>query len=291
MFFVTGATGNIGQEVVRTLLAAGHGVRALSRRSAPQEIPAGAEAVQADVQRDPQAVADALDGVKGVFLNSDATGPATSEFLALARDRGVAHVALISSVYVRDEVPSEAQRDEIARMHRRAEEAVEDSGLVWTHVRAEEFALNDLLSFPAQLKFGEVVRGPFAEAGTPTVHEWDLAAVAAHVLIGGPRSFGGQALAVTGPETLTERQRVAQLGEFLGRAVRHEEITPEEGRSHLLAAGVPEAVINAVHTELAERVRTPARPSDVVPRLLGRPAFSYRQWLQDHSTDLQAALA
>lgn len=289
MYFVTGATGNIGREVVRLLHTAGHGVRALSRRAAPAGLPDGVEFVRADAQKDSAAVSEALTGVRGVFLNSDATGSATAEFLRMANDRGVAHVVLISSVYVRDGVSAAKQRDEIARMHRRAEEAAESSGLAWTHVRAEEFALNDLLSFLPQLAYGDVVRGPYPSAGSPVVHEHDLAAVAAQALLDGPDIHGGKALVTSGPHVLTEPQRVELLGEVLGRPLRHEEVSAEAGRGHLLAAGIPAAVADAVLTELAVRAQAPAQPTDVVHRLLGRPALSYRQWIQDHLSDLKSA--
>ncbi|HEU4382711.1 MAG TPA: TIGR01777 family oxidoreductase [Anaeromyxobacteraceae bacterium] len=46
--FVTGATGLIGRALCRSLLEGGHSVLALSRRAAPQGLPAGAEPVQGD---------------------------------------------------------------------------------------------------------------------------------------------------------------------------------------------------------------------------------------------------
>lgn len=291
MYFVTGATGNIGREVVRLLHSAGHPVRALTRRSDDPGFPEGVETVRGEAQRDLGPITDALTGVRGIFLNAEATGTATADFLRAARTKGAEHVVLISSVYVHDGVPADGQRDEIARMHRQTEEEAEASGLAWTHVRAEEFALNDLLQFTPQLRYGDVVHGPYAQAGTPTVHEHDLAAVAAQALLGGPVAHGGTALPVTGPEVLTEPERVRLLGEAVGRTLSHREISPEEGRAHLVRAGVPEGVADAVLVELAARTKEPAPVSDTVERLVGRPALSYRRWLEDHRADLDKALA
>ena len=62
---VTGATGHIGVNLCRALLAEGRAVRAISRRPLPGEL-AGAEWVQADV-RDADALRAALAGCETVF--------------------------------------------------------------------------------------------------------------------------------------------------------------------------------------------------------------------------------
>src|SRR3989442_13446102 len=48
MILVTGATGHVGGELVRRLTAAGHPVRAMTRRPAEARLPAGVEAVYGD---------------------------------------------------------------------------------------------------------------------------------------------------------------------------------------------------------------------------------------------------
>ena len=86
MFLVTGATGNVGAEVVLALAAAGEPVRALVRRP-DAVLPDGAEAAVGDLN-DPGGLDDALKGVEGVFLlsgYSDMPG-----MLAKARDAACA---------------------------------------------------------------------------------------------------------------------------------------------------------------------------------------------------------
>ena len=61
MFLVTGATGNVGAEVVAALAKAGEPVRALVRRP-DVVLPAGAEAVAGDLN-DPKSLGEALKGV------------------------------------------------------------------------------------------------------------------------------------------------------------------------------------------------------------------------------------
>ena len=64
---ITGATGNAGGAVVRSLAAQGIAGRALIR--AATELPAGIEPVYGDLNR-PDSFADALSGVAGLFLLS-----------------------------------------------------------------------------------------------------------------------------------------------------------------------------------------------------------------------------
>ena len=68
MILVTGATGNVGSELVRTLVAAGEPVRgAHPRRVAPGRAAGGVEAAVGDLNR-PETLDAAIDGVRGVHL-------------------------------------------------------------------------------------------------------------------------------------------------------------------------------------------------------------------------------
>jgi len=93
MFLVTGATGNVGAEVVSTLVAAAQEVRALVRSEKPPALPAGVEAVAGDLNR-PDSLNDALAGVRGLFLlpgYEDMEG-----VVAQARRAGVERIVLLS---------------------------------------------------------------------------------------------------------------------------------------------------------------------------------------------------
>src|SRR5690349_907955 len=92
---VTGATGNVGNEVVRALAAAGQRVRAVTRGGDHPGFPPGAEAVTGDLN-DPASLRPALTGAAGVFLLPGyADMPGT---LAEARRAGVRRVVQLSGM-------------------------------------------------------------------------------------------------------------------------------------------------------------------------------------------------
>src|SRR5690242_14997734 len=117
MILVTGATGNVGGELVATLAASGRPVRALVRDIARASLPANVEVDAGDLNH-PASLGTALDAVHAVFLLGGYRDmPAV---LAEIREAGVEHVVLLSSRSVIDGDPGNA----IVRMWNDAEGAV-----------------------------------------------------------------------------------------------------------------------------------------------------------------------
>ncbi|MFJ2554081.1 NAD(P)H-binding protein [Streptomyces sp. NPDC087534] len=241
---------------------------------------AGAVPVVADLASDPMRAADALDGVSAVFLNTMALGDNVAEFLALARHQGANRVVLLSSGYVRDGATPDEQPGAVARKHRAEEQMVESSGLEWTSLRPDDFAGNALFEWAAHLRAGDVVHGAYADAATAVIHARDIAAVAARSLL--EDGHGGLHYSLTGPEWLTERDRVRIIGEVTGRPVRFEEISPQDARAAMLATGLPGEIADAVLGDLAAVHRT-RRITDTVPRVTGRPALPFAQWVSENA--------
>jgi uncharacterized protein YbjT (DUF2867 family) len=268
MILVTGATGNVGRNVVSQLIAAGQDVRAVTRDPATARFPEGIDVVTGDF-RQPQTLAAALDGVKQAFLFP--LHGHLAPFLDTARRSGLDLVVLLSSAAVTMEHPNA-----IARAHLDSEHVVARTGLPWTFVRPGAFMANDLRWAP-QIKAAGAVHAPYPDAATAPVDERDIAAVVVAALLGD--GHAGHAYTLTGPESLTQVERVQFLAEALGRPVRFAEQTPENFRR---TSGLPPHVADGLLSLLAARVGTTAEVTGTVQAIAGRPPHSYRQWAARH---------
>ncbi|MGA5702391.1 NAD(P)H-binding protein [Peterkaempfera bronchialis] len=283
MILVTGATGNVGRQVVSLLLDEGAPVRALTRTPAAAELPAAAEVVGGDLAR-PQDRASALAGISSLFLNPAAIGSAAVPFLAVAREQGVRRVVLLSSASVEDGVAE--QHGPIAVLHKRIEDAVEASGLEWTFIRPGEFAANALVQYGPQIRATGVVRGAYGEAAMAPIHERDIAAVAVRALLSDGHL--GARYRLTGPESLTQYDKVRLIGEAIGREVRFQEAPPEEALKALVARGVPADSAEVLLGYQAAAVGREAPVSPAVLEITGRPGLTFAAWAADHADAFRA---
>jgi uncharacterized protein YbjT (DUF2867 family) len=248
MMLITGATGNVGREAMRLL-----GDRAVGlSRTRPLD----------DVAH-----------VEGVLYSPRAATPAR---LAWAAERGAKRVVVLSAATVSHPVGDPQFVAEFTA----AEEAAQQSGLEWTILRSTDYAANALAWAP-QLRRGDVVRGAYPGAVTSTVDERDVAAVAVRALL--EPGMAGQTYLISGPEPLTQGEKVRELGRAIGRELEFAEISPEQVREGMLAAGLPAEIPARLLGSLADYARAPGPASTSVTELLGRPARTFGGWADDHA--------
>jgi uncharacterized protein YbjT (DUF2867 family) len=268
MIFVTGATGNVGRELVRVLAQAGQPVRALIRRDADRErLPAGAEGFVGDLN-DPGSLAPGLSGVRAAHLLAGYDG--LDELLAAMRDAGVERVTLQSS----SGVPSGDMTNAVARYHILSERAVRESGLAWTFLRPNSFMTNTLQWVP-QLQAGDVVRAPFAGVRVATIDPADIGAVAARALA--TSDHEGRSYRLSGPESLLPEDRLRILGEVLGRPLRFEAQSDDEARAEMSAA-MPAEYVDAFFSFFVDGKLDESEVLPTVESVLGRSPRRFEEW-------------
>lgn len=269
---VTGATGRVGRNVVDLLLGSGVNVRAMTRNPEAAELPAGADVRFGDFH-DPGTFADTLAGVDKLFLFSDPAGAA--EFVQAARTAGVRQVVLLSSMSV---LVPEPEANPISNMHLEVERVVEGSGLDWTFVRPTAFAANTL-AWSEGIRRGEV-RLPYAEATVAPVHERDIARVAVQALL--MEGHNGAAYAITGPESLTQRQQVELISAGSRRKARVTDLTGDDARAQLAERYGAPWLVDTVLKSLVESVGVAAKTTDQVERVTGQPPLTFADWVTDN---------
>lgn len=281
MILVTGATGNVGRPLVAQLLEKQAHVRAVTRDPQAGRLPEGVDVAGADL-RFPQGLAGSLDGVSAIFLNPAAIGESAIEFLALAVEHGVKRVVLLSSASVGDEPARED--DPLALWHQSIEDAVRASGLTWTILRPFEFATNVIPQWGPQIRQAGMVFEAYSQASTAVIHERDVAAVAAEVLLSDEHE--GQTYLLTGPQSLTRAQMVAIIADTLGRPLTVQEVPREQALESMVKHAFPQPIAESILKLQQQSVGHDAYVSPAVEQITGRPALTFSEWARDHAADL-----
>jgi uncharacterized protein YbjT (DUF2867 family) len=276
VLLVTGATGNVGSEVVAALAARGEDVRAMVRGPAPASAPDGVELVRGDLEL-PESLTPALAGVRGVFLLggwSDMPG-----LVRRIEEAGVERVVLLTSRCVVGGRPD----NPVTRMWLDAEAAVRGSGLDWTVLRPSGYQSNALRWLP-QLQQGDVIRAPWPDIAIAAIDPADVAAAAAVALT--EPGHAGAAYALSGPEPLTPGDQVATLARVLERPLRYEPLSDEQARA-AMAADTPAPYIDAFFRFYSGGEFDDSPVLDTVERLTGRPPRAFAEWARAHAAELR----
>ena len=277
---VTGATGNVGRQVVSQLQTTNCQIRALTRNPDGAGLPPQVEVVRGDLT-DAETLESCLAGVDTVFLVWAA--PAASAPAAVSRiARHAERIVLLTSPH-KTPHPFFQQPNLLRKLHAEIEDLVEASGLGWTFLRPGMFADNALAWWGPQIRVGNVVRWPYADAPTAPIDVRDIAGVAVRVLL--DAGHNGAEYVLTGPGSLSHREQVQTIGEVIGRTVRFEEITPDEARRQL---GFPEPAMTMLLDAWAAALGQPAFISPAAAEITGRRARTFREWVADHAVEFGA---
>lgn len=272
MFLVCGATGNVGGELVRTLVSAGEQVRALTRGEGPPPYASPVEVATGDLSQ-PDSLTAAVRGVSGVFLLSGYADMAG--LMSVFAAAGVERVVLLSS----GAVVGGDMANAVVRYNLVSEAAVRASEMSWTILRPSGFHANALQWVP-QLRAGDTVREAFADVPIAAIDPLDIAAVAAVALTAAGHDSATYRL--SGPEPILPADRVRILAQVLGRRLRLVALSNAEARLQM-SRTLPPDYVDAFFSFFADGTYDDSVVYPTVPQLLGRPARSFEQWANAHA--------
>ena len=277
---VTGATGNVGRQVVQNLIQRGAKVRVLARNPATADLPEEVEVVHGDLL-DVDALRSAFHGVSTLFLLN---GVVPDEFtqalitLNVAREAGVKRVVYLSVIhsdrYV--DVPHFAGKFGVERM-------IEDAGFSATILRPAYFLDNELTIKNVVSSYG-VYPMPIGSKGLAMIDARDVGEIAAIELLTreqGPEDAAITRINLVGPDTLTGDQVAAIWSEVLGKPIAYggdDTAAFEQNLRQFMPSWM--AYDMRLMAERFQSVGMVPSNGDVehLTQLLGRPLRSYRQF-------------
>ncbi len=280
MILVTGATGNIGRDLVPLLLEAGQQVRVFVRDERKvAHLDRRVECAVGDLS-DSTTIAAASQGVKRMFL---VTYDRQHDLSALdaAQRAGVQHVVKLSTL----EAGNPALR--VGQWHRERERLVEASGLAWTFLRPGMFMSNAIQWWADSIKQQGAVYFPGGRRGqVAPVAPYDVAAVAAAAL--SQPGHAGRIYELTGPDLLSIGEMVQVIARALGKPLKYVDIPLLAAKLFMRSRGLDKDLVDGL-LELADEIRKNKgnQRTGTVAQITGRLPQTFAAWCRAHVAEFQ----
>jgi uncharacterized protein YbjT (DUF2867 family) len=278
MILVTGATGNIGTELVKQLVAKGSPLRVISRdEKKVSHLRPEIGRVIGD-RHEPLVVQRALQDVEKVFVLAalfDSDHESDRLLINQAKSTGVRQIVLISSGTVHL-----AEKNGIGALHREIELLVEASGIPWTFLRPGGF-MSNAFQWVDTIKSQAKVFNPAGEGKFAPISPYDIAAVAALTLTSSGHE--GKAYDLTGSQVLSIHDQVTILSKAIDKHIQCIDIPIEAAAERMRANGFPEILIQGMR-DVWSRTRSGESTfqTNEVEKLTGRPAQTFETWCYEH---------
>lgn len=277
---VTGATGNVGRNVVEQLVKRGADVRALVRDPSKAGFPAGVDVVQGDLL-DVDALRSAFTGVSTLFLLNGVVADEYTQALvalAVAREAKIERIVYLSVIHsdVYVNVPHFAGKFGVERM-------IEQMGLNATILRPAYYMDNEITIKDVITGYG-IYPMPIGARGLAMVDARDVGEVAAIELIRRERSPLPLPLIrinLVGPDTLTGADAAAIWSDVLGRPVAYpgdDTAGFERNLRQFMPSWMALDMRLMAERFLSDGMVPEAGDVDRLTGLLGRPLRSYRDF-------------
>lgn len=271
---VTGATGNIGGEVIQALLKRNTTIRGLVRDSqkATKLAEQGVELAIGDLSH-PKTLDSALQDIETAFLvlpNLLNQVELECKFIDAAKSAGIRQIVKLS-VMGAGELPSTFQQ-----WHRQIELHLEQSGIAWTHLRPN-MLMQNMRWFAQTIAQTGCIYNCVGNTKISHVDARNVALVAAVCLT--ESGHENQHHVLTGDRAITFDQIADIFAKALGRSVRYVDLPPVDLKAARLAYGEPEWYLDAeLELFMAWKQGAGSAVTTTLSALTHHPATTYEEF-------------
>jgi uncharacterized protein YbjT (DUF2867 family) len=279
MILVTGATGNVGREVVAQLLDAGANIRVMTRNPATAHFDLRVQTVRGDFE-DSRSLLEAVGAVDSIF--SLAAGPSIELYEArlveAARSARVQRIVKLSVLGA----GGSSGGDGVLAWHSAGESAIRRSGMAWTILRPGVFMSNAQFWNGDIKRYGKVFSN-FEEGRIAAIHPKDIASVAVHALT--TSGHDGKIYPLTGPEALTIREQVSLLAKAINKSIEVVPIGDDDARNVMVRSGMPSYLLEAL-LPFSPAIRSGAASQvlGTVEEVTGKKPRTFVEWAHENAT-------
>ena len=280
MILITGATGNIGNELTKILSASSTPARAFVRNGLQSKAIAlpGIEIVEGDFS-EPETFATALAGVDCLFLlipSSSRVEEQQRNFVDEAKRSKVKRIVKLSQLGADENAAGRFQR-----YHGAVEKHIVKSGIGYTFLRPNLF-MQGLLNFRQTISSRGEFYAPAGDAAVSVVDVRDIASVGTRVLT--EAAHEGKIYDITGPEALTHEEMARQLSQAIAKTIQYVNVPPEAMRQALLNLGMPEWQAEGLVEDYAHYRRGEAAGvSSTVHDITGKAVIPFSQFVREYA--------
>ena len=256
---IVGATGQLGNRLIRQLAGVGVKPRALVRsRAKGNSIASMATPVLGDLTA-PETLAEAFSGAERVFI----VAPPVPEMETIERNAIEAAVSAGAKriVYLSNFAAREGSDMRPVHIHGLHERLIASSGVAWTVLGPTRYMTSLPFDWTSVLNDG-VLRETGGSGIMTCIDPDDVAAIAAKMLT--EDGHEGQVYRPTSDDALTAADLAELLTKYLGRKIK----VFEDGSGGVPAGGYFGMVANGVY-----------KRTNVAAKLLGRQPVTYANWL------------
>jgi uncharacterized protein YbjT (DUF2867 family) len=275
MYLVTGATGNVGSEVVAQLLEKRQKVRVFTRDAGKVARWSGRVEVASGDFGKPDTFARAIANVEGAFvMNGSLDQQLFEQLIGVAKAEGDLRIVFLSTIL------AGLPQLQIGKLHKEKEDAIRESGLHGKFIRAGGFMTNSY-QWIDTIKAEGIVYNAMGNGQSAPIAPEDIAAVAVTALI--DPALSGETFELTGGELLNVPEQVSILAKLLGKPIRCVDVPVDAAIQNLVRTGVPPQIAAAVGQSFeAIRAGRVVTISDTVAKVTGQPPMTFEAWARKH---------